>query len=105
MTAWYVGLILAYVVITLLLPDHNPGGQCEGIGWGCTPTPRVGALLVGLFVGVPVVVIGYLVSLGVYALVRSAARRHALLVGTGAAFAGIVVGVLIALAFVSATLT
>lgn len=105
MTAWYVGLTLAYVVTTLLLPNRNPNGQCQGIGWGCTPTPRDSALLVGLFVGVPVVVIGYPVSLGVYALSRSAARTHAVLVGTGAAVAGIVVGVLIAVTFVSATLT
>ncbi len=105
MTAWYVVLTLVYVLITLLLPSHNPSGQCEGIGFGCTPTPRDSAVLVGGFVGVPGVVIGYPVSLGVYALLRSAARRHAVLVGTGAALAGIIVGVSIALASMSATLT
>lgn len=105
MTAWYVGLTLAYVLITFLLPDYNPSGQCEGIGWGCSPAPRDFAWMVGLFVGVPAVMIGYPVSLGVYALSRPAAHRHPTLAGTAAAFSGIVAGVLVALAFASATLT
>lgn len=109
MTAWYVGLTLTYVLITFLLPDYNPGGHCEGVGWGCVPTPRDSAWLVGLFVVVPGVMIGYWLSLGVYALLyarfRPAARRHPTLAGTGAAFSGMFAGVLIALVFAAATLT
>lgn len=29
-------------------PDTNPGGQCEGLGFGCTPTPRDVAAFVGV---------------------------------------------------------
>jgi hypothetical protein len=98
MTAWYGGLILVYALITPLLPNHNPNGQCDGIGWGCTLTPRESAVLVGLYIGIPAIVVGVLISLGVYALSRRPMRRHPVLMGTAAALIGIVVGVSIVLA-------
>ena len=36
-----VALLVAY----LTLPDYNASGQCEGIGFGCVPTPKVGRSL------------------------------------------------------------
>lgn len=49
-------LVLAGVLVAVLWgisPDHNPNGQCEGIGFGCTPTPRDSVLLVAAVVGLP----------------------------------------------------
>jgi len=50
---WHAAIAAAYLLWALTLPGHNPDGQCEGIGWGCTPPPRDLALLLGAFVGVP----------------------------------------------------
>ena len=33
------GPALLAVLGAWLLPEHNSGGQCEGIGWGCSPAP------------------------------------------------------------------
>ena len=30
-------------------PDTVPAGQCEGIGWGCTTSPRAEAFLALIF--------------------------------------------------------
>ena len=58
--AWMFGCVgavwLVAVMAYVLLPDHNPPGQCEGIGWGCTLTPRDGVLFAMMFLGVPITV-------------------------------------------------
>lgn len=47
-------VVFAAVLLWAVLPDHNADGQCEGIGWGCSLTPRDGVAFVGLLLGVPV---------------------------------------------------
>ena len=46
--AWALGLLwllpaAGFTTWILTAPDHNSDGQCEGIGFGCTLTPRDGA--------------------------------------------------------------
>lgn len=58
--AWALGLLWALPAVAfstwiLLAPDHNPDGQCEGIGFGCTLTPRDGATFLAM-VSTPVLV-------------------------------------------------
>ncbi|MBU5424105.1 hypothetical protein KQI48_15655 [Cellulomonas hominis] len=53
----------------LLSPDENPGGQCEGIGFGCTLTPRDSVLFLGLLAS-PVLVLEGLLAVGLIALAR-----------------------------------
>lgn len=49
MFAGYVLLPTLFVLIGfLVLPDHNPSGQCEGLGWGCVPTPKDSILFLGI---------------------------------------------------------
>lgn len=50
---WALGLLwllpaVAVVVGHLTLPDEPSSGQCEGIGFGCTPAPNDAVLLLGL---------------------------------------------------------
>jgi len=45
-------------LLHLLLPDDNPSGQCEGLGFGCTLTPSDGVLFLG-FLAAP-----WLIGLG-----------------------------------------
>ncbi len=72
-----------------LSPDRNPGGQCEGLGFGCTPTPRDLAAFVGLIGLAPVSVLALLVTL-VVRLVRigRGSRRTAWDVVVGALLLG-----------------
>lgn len=69
---------LAVLLGYLLLPDHNTSGQCEGIGWGCTPAPSVGIVLLG-FLAAPWLLGAGIVALVLIALIRAAMaseRRH-----------------------------
>ena len=59
----------ALLVAYLILPDHNASGQCQGIGFGCVPTPKVGTQLVAMFV-YPFVVVAGLLIMEVIALTR-----------------------------------
>jgi hypothetical protein len=56
--------------------DQVPDGQCEGIGFGCTPSPRDGALIAFMFWGVPVLTISLLVCLAIVAIVGAARDRR-----------------------------
>lgn len=47
----------------LTAPDANPGGQCEGLGFGCTLTPRDVATFVGLIGLAPLSVLVLVVTL------------------------------------------
>ncbi|WP_404382737.1 hypothetical protein LL946_16895 [Knoellia locipacati] len=67
-----VGLALLWATWALwfvLSPDRNPGGQCEGLGFGCTLTPRDLAAFVGLIGLAPLSVLVLVVTL-VVRLVR-----------------------------------
>ena len=65
-------LVPAMLVLAghLLLPDSNPGGQCEGIGFGCAPAPNDGVVFLG-FMASPFLVIAGLVGCVAIALVRA----------------------------------
>lgn len=39
---------LVWLAWWLVAPDRNPGGQCEGLGFGCTPTPKDVATFAGI---------------------------------------------------------
>ncbi len=65
---WLVPVLLA-VAGSLLLPDENANGQCEGIGFGCSLTPADTAPLL-VVLAAPFLVGGGLVALLVLALAR-----------------------------------
>lgn len=52
--ACVAGMWALVVLAFVLVPDHNPPGQCEGIGFGCSLTPRDGVLLGSVVFGVPI---------------------------------------------------
>ncbi|MDG4823047.1 hypothetical protein O7635_14425 [Asanoa sp. WMMD1127] len=60
---------------TFALPDHNPDGQCEGIGFGCVPAPRDSARLLIAMFGVPALLISLVVCLAVVAVVARCRAR------------------------------
>ena len=66
-------LLLAYLV----LPDHI-SRQCEGIGFGCTVTPKDGTVLLAMYV-YPLVVVAGLLIMSIIAMGRALHRawvRH-----------------------------
>ncbi|TFV50463.1 hypothetical protein [Blastococcus sp. TF02A-35] len=66
---WLVPLLLV-VAGTLLLPDENAGGQCEGIGFGCSLTPADGAQFLGLLAA-PFLVVGGVAGSVLLAVLRA----------------------------------
>ena len=58
----------------LTLPDYISGG-CEGIGFGCTLTPKDGTVLVATLL-YPLVVGAGLLIMGVIAMARAWRRRQ-----------------------------
>lgn len=56
--AWMFGAVAVPWVLAVvaygLAADSNPPGQCEGIGFGCTLTPRDSVLFAMVFLGVPI---------------------------------------------------
>ena len=72
-------LLLAYLV----LPDHI-SRQCEGIGFGCTVTPKDGTVLLAMYV-YPLVVVAGLLIMGVIAMGRAWGRRGITARGAGVA--------------------
>lgn len=90
-----VGWLLAVVAVVafawVVAPDYNAGGQCEGLGFGCTLTPRD---MVGFaaLLGTPIALGTLLGGLGVVAAVGSTAwgrRLSALALGTLATVVGV----------------
>lgn len=71
---WHVLLVAGFALWVFLLPAQHSGGGCDGIGWGCTPNPRDGALLVGTFLGLPIlcglVIVSALLTVALAALLR-----------------------------------
>jgi hypothetical protein len=62
------------LVCYLFLPDHNANGQCSGIGFGCTLTPKDTAAFLALF-AYPVVFAVGAVFMFIVAAVRAYRRR------------------------------
>jgi hypothetical protein len=59
---WHALLVAGYVLWAFLQPSQHSGAGCDGVGWGCTPNPRDGALLIGAVFGIPTVGATLLVS-------------------------------------------
>ena len=70
---WVVPAV-ALLVGYLTLPDYNASGQCEGIGFGCTLTPKDGVVFAAIF-GYPVCVVVGLLIMGVIAGTRAWRQR------------------------------
>jgi hypothetical protein len=62
---WHAAVAAGYLIWASTLPTHNPDGRCEGIGWGCTPSPYDTALLLGAFVGVPVMLVSSVAAMAI----------------------------------------
>ncbi|MBT9257830.1 hypothetical protein KMZ32_11195 [Phycicoccus sp. MAQZ13P-2] len=77
---WLLPAVLV-VVLHFSLPDHNTGGQCEGLGWGCTLPPADGVLLLGMMAS-PFLLAAGMLGCAVVAFVRSRRRRTSAAPGT-----------------------
>ncbi len=86
----------AAFVVGLLLPADPPPGQCEGIGFGCTLSPRDTAWFAAAYVGVAAVPIGTLTSVLAASLAPAGRRWVASLWSIGA-MGAVVVAVMVAL--------
>ncbi|MEG9226669.1 hypothetical protein [Aeromicrobium sp. Sec7.5] len=93
--AWMFGgiglLWAAAVVAYALAADSNPPGQCEGIGFGCTLTPRDSVLFAMMFLGVPITV--GTVVVGTFWVAFWHTRWGAMATGLSALATGLVVSV------------
>lgn len=69
---WVAPLVLM-LVLHVVLPDHNPNGQCDGIGWGCVPAPSDGVVLAWLFT-LPYTFLAGLIACGLIAGFRAVRR-------------------------------
>jgi hypothetical protein len=93
-SGWHALLVAAYVLWAFLQPSEHSGSGCDGIGWGCTPNPRDGALIVGVVFGIPIVGTALLVS-GVVTAALAFRLRSGKAAGTaGTVTAWLLVGVL-----------
>ncbi|GAA1735843.1 hypothetical protein [Brachybacterium phenoliresistens] len=54
--------VLLYGLAILVAPTENPGGQCSGIGWGCTLTPHDSLVFLGVIIGLPALVSALVLS-------------------------------------------
>ncbi|MGO4597571.1 hypothetical protein [Terrabacter sp. 2RAF25] len=71
---WGLPLLLV-VGLHFSLPTTNPGGQCSGIGFGCTPPPADAVVLLAMFAA-PVLLLAGLVVCIVIAVVRARRRSR-----------------------------
>ncbi|MCE1178748.1 MAG: hypothetical protein LWW86_06910 [Micrococcales bacterium] len=88
---WLLLLVALWALAWAIAPDHNANGQCEGIGWGCTLTPRDGLLFAGLFIGTPVLAAALVAGLAAIMVLADRRVWRPLALGT--------VGTLIGMAF------
>jgi hypothetical protein len=95
LAGWYAAAILTIAVLVSTLPDHKTDGTCDGIGFGCSLTPRDEALFVVFFYGIPVLVASMLAAAVTLALAVAAHIRSGVAAGTLAAFTGFAVAVAI----------
>jgi hypothetical protein len=78
--------------------DTNAGGQCEGIGWGCTLPPRDAVLFFGM-IGLPFVAVGAGIAWAfvlLAQLVKPLRRWSGIALGGAAAGAVVAVGLVLA---------
>ncbi|GIF49121.1 hypothetical protein DFJ67_3227 [Asanoa ferruginea] len=78
LVAAHVAVLAACGVGVLTQSDQVPEGQCEGIGWGCTMSPRDGSLFVLVLWVLPAALVSLLVCLvtvGVVAAIRDRRRK------------------------------
>jgi hypothetical protein len=73
---WHVLLVAGYALWASQQSTRHSPASCDGLGWGCTPNPRDGALIVGIVYGPPVVgallAVAGLLTAGLAVRVRSA---------------------------------
>ncbi|GIG19873.1 hypothetical protein Cch01nite_05970 [Cellulomonas chitinilytica] len=79
---WVLGLtiVLPMVLVAvgwLVLPHHNPPGQCDGIGFGCVPNPADGLLIVSMIVVLPACVLVAGAACATIAITRAVRGRRA----------------------------
>ncbi|MHC6175218.1 hypothetical protein [Glutamicibacter sp. X7] len=73
--------VAGYFLALWLAPDVNASGQCSGIGFGCTLTPRDALLFFGFLLALPVL-IGLIIFGGATAaLLLRRTRMHPVLIG------------------------
>jgi hypothetical protein len=97
LAGWYAAVILAAAVLVGTLPDHKTDGTCDGIGFGCAPNPRDGALIVAIVYGIPLLCASLPASAAALAIAVAARIRSGLAAGTLAAFTGLAAAVAIPL--------
>jgi uncharacterized membrane protein YhaH (DUF805 family) len=66
---WVLPAVLL-VLGSILLPDTNAGGQCSGLGFGCTLTPRDSVAFLAFF-ATPVLLVCGVVALVLLAVLRA----------------------------------
>jgi hypothetical protein len=86
---WHAAAAAGYLIWALTLPAHNPDGRCEGIGWGCTLPPRDAALLLGAFVGVPLVLVSMAIATAIGIWIALRRRTTPVRAGTVATFVAV----------------
>jgi hypothetical protein len=86
---WHAAAAFGYVIWALTLPAHNPDGSCEGIGWGCTLPPREAALLLGAFIGAPLILVSIGVAMAIGAWIALRYRTTPVRAGTVATFVAV----------------
>ncbi|AZU01172.1 hypothetical protein [Brevibacterium linens] len=57
--AWLVG-VFGLIIAWLLAPGSLPEGQCSGLGFGCTLTPRDSIQFAGFFSALPVTIFWFI---------------------------------------------
>ncbi|WP_433532972.1 hypothetical protein ACQPYA_13765 [Micromonospora sp. CA-263727] len=90
LAGWYATILVAAALWVSALPAEKTDGSCDGIGFGCTPSARDGALLLAIFYGLPALAVSFLVSLVMLAVMVAARVRSGLVAGNVAAFTGLV---------------
>jgi hypothetical protein len=95
LTCWYAAAVLAIWVWIGTLPNYNSDGTCEGIGFGCNPSPHATATIVAVIVGLPLLFVSVPVSCVGLAVAVVAGIRSGVVAGSLATFAGIAVAVAI----------
>jgi formate hydrogenlyase subunit 3/multisubunit Na+/H+ antiporter MnhD subunit len=77
---WALGLLwllpaVAVAVGYIVLPDEPPGGQCEGIGFGCVPAPNDTVLILGMLAA-PFLLLSGIVAIAIISWVRYRRREE-----------------------------
>ena len=100
---WLLVVIVCWGFAWVVAPDANAGGQCEGLGFGCTLTPQDSLALVAFFaapVGVGTVLLGTVVAL-VVDRARWLPRLGGAALGTLCALCGLVLALVLAATLVA----